>query len=839
MFRISMLMVLFLGCSSSTQTGDILLEEKTPTPPRPFKEMLGGTITHKVRLVIDEGLKGKYDEARLKEFILSRELREADDFATLANTKEWWEDYQDEAQILYYSAEHVFSDESPYAGEVFMPGVFKDVKYKVGEVTIEYANLSGFYTAGEARKMSLKEPAGTEWTLLSANDAFAWLEKTYPHAPDEMVVIVADNPNYEGKAWSYYFIEEKYAQERGFNTFPFNTPFDQWPAAMQEAEGLTPHDLPIWMHFAFVNGEWDPDAKKWRLFPNTRWGGYDGTAIYVIEASRDITLPKDLCEPKPAKPLTHFWLDEVAYKRCLDLTERLEYDWYRLWRHAFMTPSIPFWGSENIDIRVVLLDLRQWKDGKPEYEVEDVFDWQTFVDSVRAANPFSYITFQKYLITPPKDVRDVLVKHLIQKADFPLHSDVRLLKRDGSWRKLHMDWHYHVDITGLPGIQVYLTDLLREYFGGADQNGKPKEYDPFAKPYSQTGRPFIVPALFYLTPRAEFNGTVGGWTTNTGQLMCVFARQFGMSCEQVMQLMEEAFGGPVGPNLNAWSDAYGLWWEVFFMDWTYTTAPMKTLRFVLDPAPFHELIQAVPKYGELLDQAAPLLYEQLFGWFHPWATGFPFWLKEGPEDPDARELSREFASYQFAETIQHNIGYKHQTTVIPDAPYLGMEKGYDYRRHHDLKETFDMTVEEATIPFYSTEPGSRDFPIDANSYMTFKMGAGTQHMLKRIFARREILALWDAIVAADPSFASSDKDYLEALNTYNEAAEAALAWRHKEAWDLALKGLRAMDRYFTNKGEPDRLHTDFETFRQFEPAKPGLPVDAATLDKDLHFYSGL
>jgi hypothetical protein len=811
--------------------------------PKPLKELIGPAITHTVRLVLDQGLKGRYDEAKLKAYVLGRELREADDFGTLTNTEDWWDDYQDEAEILYYSSEHVFSDESPYKGRTFMPGVWPDMKYKVRDVTIEYADLAAFYAAGEARKKTVAEPEGTEWTLLSANDAFAWVEEQFPHAPDEMVVVVADNPNYDGKAWSYYFVEEKYGKDRGFKTYPFNTPFDQWPAAMQQAEGLTPHDLPIWMHFAFVNGEWDAGAKKWRLFPNGRWGGYDGTSVYVIEASRDLALDGQSCDPKPSRPDTHFWLDETAYKRCLDDTERLEYDWHRLWRHAYMVPAIPFWGTEKIDVRVVLLDLRKWTGGKPEYEVDDVLDWQTFQDSVRAANPFANIAFQQYLVTPPSDVRDVIVKHLVEKADFPLHSDVRLLKTDGTWKTLHLDWHHHVDISGLPGMQVYFADKLREYWGGADVVDEvvvPRDYDPFARPYRETGKPFVTPALFFLTPRAEFSGTVGGWTTNTGQLMCVFARQFGMTCEQIMQMMTDAFGGPVGPNLNAWSDAYGLWWEIFFMDWTYTTAPMKTLRFLLDPAPFHALIQSVPQYGELLDQAAPLLYPQVFGWFHPWATGFPFWLKEGPEDADARELSREFASFQFAETLQHNIGYKHQTTVIPDAPYLGMEKGFDYRKHHDLAETFEMTVEEATIPFYSTEPGSRDFPIDANSYMTFKMGAGTQHMLKRVFARREVLALWDAIVAADATFQSADADFRAAVDHYLKAADAAIGWRHEDAWHEALAGLESMDAFFTAKGEPDRLHTDWDHApAPFTPAATGLPGDATQIDKDLHFFSGL
>lgn len=99
-----------------------------------------------------------------------------------------------------------------------------------------------------------------------------------------MVVLVTNNPLQREKPSSFYFVEEEYARRRGFAAHYFNTPFDQWPTAMQEAEGLKPHDLPIWMHFAFLNGEWDPGAEKWRLFPNTRWGGYDGDNLYFARS---------------------------------------------------------------------------------------------------------------------------------------------------------------------------------------------------------------------------------------------------------------------------------------------------------------------------------------------------------------------------------------------------------------------------------------------------------------------------------------------------------------------------------------------------------------------------
>ncbi|MBM4388618.1 MAG: hypothetical protein FJ088_12825, partial [Deltaproteobacteria bacterium] len=431
--------------------------------------------------------------------------------------------------------------------------------------------------------------------------------------------------------------------------------------------------------------------------------------------------------------------------------------------------------------------------------------------------------------TPPKDIRDVLVKNLIKPAKYPMHSEVELLGKNGGWKKFKKDWHYHFDISGLPGMQVYLTDKLNHYFD---------EYHPFAEPYHKYGRPFVMPALFFLTPFEEFEGRVGGWITNTGDLICIFAMQFGLTCEEVHALMEEKFGQPVGPNLNAWSDAYGLWWEVFVVDWTYTTSPVKTLRWFLDAEPFEEMLAAVPELGDLLVLAAPLLFDQLFGKFHPWATGFPFWLKESLSNPEAKALTRQFASYQFAETIQHNTGYKHQTTVIFDTPYLGMENGYDYRKHKDLKETFKMTEEEKSMPFYSTEPGSRDFPIDANTYMTHKMGAGTQHMLQRIFARREAMALYDYLTKIDPTYKLDDADYAEAVKAYLKAADAAIEWRHKEAYDEALKGLGYLDKYYTSKGEPDWLFTDWDTDIKFSPQTTGLQIPAEQLDKDLKKIGG-
>ena len=818
---------------------DMVAADTKPLEPKSYRELLGGEITEKVRLVLDARYEGEVDVGALKEYVLSRQLREADDYTTLTAAPNWWDDYQDFAEILYYSAEHVFSEEAPYPGSVFMPHIWNDVTYRVREVTVEFADLSAFYEAIEPRKMTRTDPAGTTWTLLSANDGMAWAVDNYAHAPDEMVVLVTYNETYKDLPYSYYFFEEKYAEERSFEGHYFNVAMNQWPTEIQEAEGLTPHNLPIWMHFAFLNGEWDEASKSWRLFQSTRWGAYEDANIYFIEGIRDFHQPVETCDAAPEHPESHYANDEVEFKRCKTFTERLEHDWYRLWRHAFNVPSFPFWWTEKVDLRVVVVDLRGYVDGVPEYEEEDVIDWQTFEDTVREANPFVDLTVQRYSYVPPPEIREVLVANLIQEADYPMHSAVDMMNVDGTWRSFTMDWHYHFDISGLPGMQVYIADKLREYFGGVDAEGAPAEYNPFAEPYHRTGVPFVMPAIFFLTPFNEFEGTVGGWTANTGNLMCVLAGQYGLSCEQIHEFMEQWFGQPVGPNLNAWSDAYGLWWEIFIVDWTYSTSPVNNLRWILDPPPFADMLALVPEIGGLLNLGAPMMFDDLFGRFHPWATGFPFWLKESLSDDDALALSRQFASYQFAETIQHNIGYKHQTTVIFDCPYLGMEEGYDYRRHKDLKETFEMTAEGISMPFYSTEPGSRDFPIDANSYMTHKMGAGTRHMLQRIFARREVMALFEQLDAVDPGMRMDDEDFQKALASYLKAAGHALAWEHEAAYDEALIGLEHLDRYHTARGEPDRLHTDWDAEVTFTPAVTGMDVTPEDLDKDLKKIGGM
>jgi len=806
-------------------------------PPVPLREQIAGSITERVRFVIDESLRDQVDAEALKQYVLAQRLREADDYSVPQKQKDWWDDYQDECEILYYSAEHTFGAKSPYPGERFCPAIWPDVTYRVADIAVDYADLSAFQAAGEARAIDRTDPAGTTWHLRSANDAFDWLKANYANAyPNEMVVVVSHDPALTDGKTSYYFHEEAYAKARGWDAWYYNLALNEWPASMQTAEGLTPHDLPIWMHEAFLNGEWNDASKRWELFPNGRWGGYEDTNVYVIEAALDTAIPFVPCEVMP-RPASHSFLDETAWKQCASLTERLEYDWLRLWRHAFNVPSFPFWWSQKVDLRVVLVDLRDSADGQPEYDADDVIDWQTFEDTVRDANPYLHLTIQRQLYAPPADVKDVLLKYFVLPAAYPFHAEASLPKADGTRKTLHLDWHHHVDIAGLPGLQVYLAEKLAGYFGGMDGK-KPVTYDPFAGPYAKTGKPFVMPALFFLTPFGSKNGQVGGWTANTGDLMCIFGKQLGLTCEQLHQMMITKFGQPVGPNLNAWSNAYGFWWEVFVVDWTYATSPIPTLRFILDPEPFQEVFAAIPDIGPMLNSVADKLFDQFFGRVHPWTSGFPVWFQETLSDPDARETTRQFTAYQFAETVQHNIGYKHQTTVIFDSPYLGMEQGFDYRKHHDVNETFDMTVEQATMPFYSTEPGSRDFPIDANSYLTHKMGAGTRHVLGRVFARREIGLLYDELTAADPSYATADPDYRAALGDYHEATTAALAWRDADAVHAAMAGLEHLDAYLTAHGQPDRLHTDWSA--PVDPMPSGVPlsVDATQLEKDLKRLSG-
>ncbi|MBM4388391.1 MAG: hypothetical protein FJ088_11670, partial [Deltaproteobacteria bacterium] len=203
----SLLITTFTSCKKETAGKDAFedalevygdVEEEEPAQAvKSLKEMINGEITEKVRFVFDKGYEGSIDVEALKAFALSKSLREADDFSKLTATEDWWEDYQDFAEILYYSAEHEFSEKSPYPGAVFMPHIWSDVVYRVSDVAVEFANLSELYAEAEKRKISKKEPAGTEWTLLNANDAFEWARNKFQHDPDEMVVIVTKQDKYK------------------------------------------------------------------------------------------------------------------------------------------------------------------------------------------------------------------------------------------------------------------------------------------------------------------------------------------------------------------------------------------------------------------------------------------------------------------------------------------------------------------------------------------------------------------------------------------------------------------------------------------------------------------
>ena len=282
-------------------------------------------------------------------------------------------------------------------------------------------------------------------------------------------------------------------------------------------------------------------------------------------------------------------------------------------------------------------------------------------------------------------------------------------------------------------------------------------------------------------------------------------------------LFEPVFGTipeakTIAPALSCWSATYCLWWEIFTTDWAFSTIPFHfSLRMILDPGPFE------------LPVNADLPFNLIFGRFHAWAVGFPFWTLESLSDPMARELTRQWTSYQFAESIQHNMGYKHETTVIFECPYLGMAKGMDYRRDKDLAATWDADAEDRCMAFYATEPGARDFMVDANTYVTHKMGAGTQHMLGRIWARREITALYEELERVDLTFADPDPQYRAACRAYNQAARMALSWEHLAAYHRAREGLEHLAGYLAAHGEPGRIHTDWDTPVHFPSPGTRLP----------------
>ena len=103
-------------------TGDLLPDRGIePAEAKSYRELIGGEITQKVRFILDAAYEGEVDLDALKEYVLSRKLREADEFPVPALPENWWDDYQDTADIMYYSSEWEFSEESPYPGSVFMP----------------------------------------------------------------------------------------------------------------------------------------------------------------------------------------------------------------------------------------------------------------------------------------------------------------------------------------------------------------------------------------------------------------------------------------------------------------------------------------------------------------------------------------------------------------------------------------------------------------------------------------------------------------------------------------------------------------------------------------------
>ena len=57
--------------------------------------------------------------------------------------------------------------------------------------------------------------------------------------------------------------------------------------------------------------------------------------------------------------------------------------------------------------------------------------------------------------------------------------------------------------------------------------------------------------------------------------------------------------------------------------------------------------------------------------------------------------------------------------------------------------------------------------------------------------------------------------------------------------EAATRGLEALDLWFTDKGQPEKLHTDWDADLTFTPTSTGFSVDAATLEKDMKKLSGL
>jgi hypothetical protein len=280
--------------------------------PEDFHKLLNGKITEKVTVILDKQYEKLIDKKALEEAVKKFQIREADEFDKPQAAENWWEDYQDVSQTGYYSAEHVFGERSPYAGKTFMPHVFSDIVYTVDEVNIKFEDLSSLRKAFEEKKRTEKEDgSGKEWTLLCAGCGLSFAKSKYQYDDNEMIILVPYFDAYKDKNYGYYFIEEDYAKQRNFGAYYFNTPFNEWPEEMQKPESLKAFNFPIWMHFAALNGEYNPEAKRFELFPNFRIGGYDGVPIYIVDSTKDSLIP-DAQEKIDFKSIPdHYYLDEL------------------------------------------------------------------------------------------------------------------------------------------------------------------------------------------------------------------------------------------------------------------------------------------------------------------------------------------------------------------------------------------------------------------------------------------------------------------------------------------------------------------------------------------------
>jgi hypothetical protein len=142
----------------------------------------------------------------------------------------------------------------------FMPHIWSDVVYQVSDVVVEFEDLSELYQKEEERALDVQDMTSKTWHLLSANDGFAWAKQHYAHAPDEMVVIVTNNQRQTQGDTSFYFIEEEYANRRGFDAYLLQyavRPVAKGNARKRGAEGTRPSDMD-----AFRLPEWRVGHRK-------------------------------------------------------------------------------------------------------------------------------------------------------------------------------------------------------------------------------------------------------------------------------------------------------------------------------------------------------------------------------------------------------------------------------------------------------------------------------------------------------------------------------------------------------------------------------------------------